>query len=61
MQLEVLANRPEVSALSQSNLAVTHLGVKPFNCCEAVNFPRACGEGWVGRGDTAWMHTTLCA
>lgn len=48
MQLEVQLNRPEVSALSQSNLAVTPW-CETFQCCSTVNFPRACGEGGVGR------------
>lgn len=61
MQLEVLVNRPEVSALLQSNLAVI-----PW--CEtfsiAVNlciFQELVVKVGGGKGDTAWMHTTLCA
>lgn len=39
---------PEVSALLQGDLAFTSW-CETFQLCEAVNCPRACGEGGVGR------------
>lgn len=58
MQLEVLVKIPEVSALLQGNLAFTSW-CETFQRCEVVNFPRACGEGGVGREILAGCTTPL--
>lgn len=60
MQLEVLVNRPEVSALLQSNSAATPW-CETFQLLWSCEFSKSLWWRWGGRGDTAWMHTNpLC-